>query len=147
MSIIVKWVTVQNRIKNENRERDGVTCMIIFPDSMPNWERLYNESKKGVDAKYRIFFQRKQASSQAKNFFGWIEWIVITDQPFRFVENKFTKKKTTLQPVGRATVARIVTKLAAKVRSRIATLLPHQFGGIFDGIFESFFHVFFVFLN
>ena len=55
------------------------------------WEALYDESKKGANTKYNKFFQKNQPTAEANNIFGWLEWIILTDQPFRFVSNKFTK--------------------------------------------------------
>jgi len=61
------------------------------------WEPLYDESKKGNTAKYNKFFQKNQPTADAFNIFGWLEWVILTDQPFRFVSNKYTKRYTKLK--------------------------------------------------
>ena len=37
------------------------------------------------------FLKKVTAKAEAKNIFGWLDWVINTDQPFLFIDNKTTK--------------------------------------------------------
>lgn len=44
----------------------------------------------------------RNISKDAKEYHDWIEWIVMADLPFMFVENKYTRKNSSLGSIGKA---------------------------------------------
>lgn len=75
----------------------------------------------------------KIVSAEAKNMFGWIEWIVMADLPMTVVENEFYKKRSNLEPTTYKTVTKHMETLLSLVRQNIKRTLPKTFGIIFDG--------------
>ena len=49
---------------------------------------------------------KKNVSPEAKNMFGWIEWIVMADLPVTVVENDLYKKRSNLSPTTYKTVTK-----------------------------------------
>ena len=57
-------------------------------------------------------------------------------QPFRFIDNKTTRKYTNLKKLGRPRFQQILKKVTKKVIEKLKTMLPAEFGLIFDGKFS-----------
>jgi len=75
----------------------------------------------------------KIVSPEAKNMFGWIEWIVMCDLPLTVTENEQYRNKSKLQPTSYKTVSSYMEKLLGIVRENIKRGLPKTFGLLFDG--------------
>jgi len=75
----------------------------------------------------------KVVSPEAKNMFGWIEWIVMADLPVTVVENEFYKKRSTLESTTYKTVMKHMEALLRLIKENIKRGLPPTFGIIFDG--------------
>jgi hypothetical protein len=58
----------------------------------------------------------KIVSAEAKNIFGWIEWIVVVDLLMTAVENEFYKKRSNLEPTTYKTVTEHMETLLGLVR-------------------------------
>ena len=82
------------------------------------------------------YFKKVTAKAEAKNIFGWLDWVINTDQPFRFIENKITRKYTNLKKLGRCRFQQILEKVTEKVTEKLKRMLPAEFGLIFDGKFS-----------
>ena len=78
------------------------------------------------------FFKKVTAKAEAKNIFGWLDWGINTDQPFRFIENKITRKYTNLKKLGRCRFQQFLEKVTEKITEKFKTMLPAEFGLIFD---------------
>lgn len=75
----------------------------------------------------------KIVSAEAKNMFGWIEWIVMADLPLKIVENEFYQKRSNLEPTTYKTLSKHMENLLRLVKENIKRGLPKMFGLIFDG--------------
>lgn len=71
--------------------------------------------------------------NQAMNMYKWINWIVMCDLPYAFVDNKLTRDNCLLDPVCSRSVSACVLALVEGVEQTIARLLPSRFGIIIDG--------------
>jgi hypothetical protein len=61
----------------------------------------------------------KIVSAEAKNMFGWIEWIVMADLPLTVVENEFYKKRSNLESTTYKTVTKHMEALLRLTRENI----------------------------
>ena len=75
----------------------------------------------------------KIVSPEAKNMFGWIEWIVMADLPVTVVENELYKKRSNLESTTYKTVMKHMEALLRLIKENIKRGLPPTFGIIFDG--------------
>lgn len=75
----------------------------------------------------------KIVSPEAKNMFGWIEWIVMADLPLKIVENEYYRKRTNLEPTTYKTITKHMENLLKLIKENIKRGLPKTFGIIFDG--------------
>jgi hypothetical protein len=98
----------------------------------PEWPDVLEALKKNGKGPLDNHFTSK-ITSKAKNLFGWLEWIVMTDQPKSFVENTYNRKHTKLDPIGRVTFDKYLDLACSAVQDKIAEELPETFGLIFDG--------------
>jgi hypothetical protein len=76
----------------------------------------------------------------AKNMHDWIDWIVMDNLPFCFVEKKRTRKNTSLNPICVNTFMKYLRLLTTAVEPEIAEALPDKFGLILDGWTENSIH-------
>jgi len=97
-----------------------------------DWQNAFDAHLNGSVGSVAQFL-RKEASAAAKNIFRWIEWIVATDQSFRFIENKYVKKNTNLESISRMTLQKYMEQLLVIVKDKIKNMLVDKFGIIFDG--------------
>lgn len=75
-----------------------------------------------------------KVSSKARDYYSWMEWIIMTDQPQVFVENKLNRKYTNIRsPITVKTLIKYMELTVDKVREEIKHQLPLTFGIIFDG--------------
>jgi hypothetical protein len=75
-----------------------------------------------------LFVNKKGA-----NIFKWLEWIVVTNLPFQFVEHPLTKKNCNLESITDETIKKYLLLVTENVEKRIADDLPEKFGIIIDG--------------
>jgi hypothetical protein len=102
------------------------------------WRPFFSvmEQEENGSSSLAQFFKKVTAKAEAKNIFGWLDWVINTDQPFRFIENKTTRKYTNLKKLGRCRFQQILEKLIEKVTEKLKKMLPAEFGLIFDGKFS-----------
>ena len=75
----------------------------------------------------------KLVSSDAKNMFGWIEWIVMADLSITIVDNEYYRKRSNLKSTSYKIVSKHMETLLKLVEENIKLGLPETFGLIFDG--------------
>ena len=51
-----------------------------------------------------MFAHVRPLSQDAKDYFNWIEWVVMGDHPFSFVENKYTRANSRISSISRPTL-------------------------------------------
>lgn len=74
-----------------------------------------------------------QLSEKAINVFGWLDWIVDTNKPFTFCEEKKTRKYSKLKKISTKTLKKYMKLTADKVRDKMSATLPKSFGLVIDG--------------
>ena len=72
-------------------------------------------------------------STEAKNIFAWMEWVVMADLPLTVVDNELFRKRSNLLPTSYKTLSKTMGLLASLCRANIKRSLPTTFGIIFDG--------------
>jgi len=80
-----------------------------------------------------LSFVTRKVSAKAQNIHDWSESIIMDDLPFSFVENKYARKNTKLDPICRNTLMKYLDLLSIRVQETIAGIIPPKFGLIFDG--------------
>ena len=86
-------------------------------------------------------------SSNAKNTFEWIQWVVSENQELAFVEKPLVRKHTmgNLKPISVETLKNQMTKIVQVIELDLAKTLPKKFGIAFDGWSELSIHYLAVF--
>lgn len=78
-------------------------------------------------------YMKRKVSQKAQTYHDWCEWVIMDDQPFSFVDNKYARKNTKLEPICRNTLMKYLDLLSIEVQEIIKTIIPSNFGLIFDG--------------
>jgi hypothetical protein len=65
--------------------------------------------------------------------YRWLEQLIFNDEPFNFVENKYVKKNSKLEPIGRRSLLKYLEMLGIKVERKLREILPTNFGIVVDG--------------
>ena len=89
------------------------------------------EAKKSEDR--RIQSKLPLVTNNAKNIFGWLDWIVTEYREFSFCEKPLVHKSSCLNPITRPPLQKYSTLLTKKVEEKIVNALPEEFGLIVDG--------------
>jgi len=90
-----------------------------------DWEDIM----KAKDSKNTSIFVNKKGTK----VFNWLEWIVMSNLPFQFVEDPLTRKNTNLESITDETVKKYLVLVTQSVEKRIADDLPEKFGIVIDG--------------
>jgi hypothetical protein len=90
-----------------------------------DWEDVMKAKDKKVPS---AFVNRKGA-----NIFNWLEWIVMSNLPFTFVEDPLTRKQSKYESISDETIKKYLMLVTENVEKRVADDLPEKFGIIIDG--------------
>jgi hypothetical protein len=116
------------------KNRSGYTNLINhLKTAHPNYEREFLDiSKQRAITKY-------VPSSQGKNIFGWLDWVIMEYLPFSFVEKERSRSYTRLNPISRNSFVKYMHKLTEMVEAEISTLLESsgRFSIVLDGWSDS----------
>ena len=85
------------------------------------------EDKQG-NSKITKFINKK-----ASTVFGWLEWIVMSNLPFVFVESALTRKYSKMEPLSRNSLMKYLRLLTAEVEKMVLNELPEKSGIVIDG--------------
>lgn len=101
--------------------------------SHPGYEEEYKKSKE--ENKTQKWYMKKQASEKAKLIWSWLDWIIMENIPFEFVESDRVRKYSSLGNTCVPTLTNYIHKLHAKVVGIIEAKLKKAktFGLQFDG--------------
>ncbi|EGZ09418.1 hypothetical protein PHYSODRAFT_254622 [Phytophthora sojae] len=94
----------------------------------PNFEAEMLEATTAETGSLLSYVRR---SSQ--NLYGWLVWVVMSNLPFAFCENRTTRRYTNLDPVCIETLRAVLEGVSLVVERSIAAEIPPQFGLILDG--------------
>jgi hypothetical protein len=72
-------------------------------------------------------------TEKAKTIHSWLEWAIMTDSPSTFVENKYNRKYSRLEPICRPTYNKYKDIVYKMVLLKIKEELPPYFMIYFDG--------------
>ncbi|ETV72065.1 hypothetical protein H257_12857 [Aphanomyces astaci] len=71
---------------------------------------------------------------KATNIFNWIEWLIMNEHEFTFVESQLTRKNSTLKPISVKTIKRYCFKLVKAVERRVSSAMAGRpYSIVFDG--------------
>jgi hypothetical protein len=85
--------------------------------------------RKAKDSKNPSIFVIKKGTK----VFKWLQWIVMSNLPFQFIEDPLTRKNTNLESTTDETGTKYLVLGTESVEKRIAEDLPEKFGMIIDG--------------
>ncbi|RLN69417.1 hypothetical protein BBJ28_00010363 [Nothophytophthora sp. Chile5] len=69
----------------------------------------------------------------SQNLFGWLLWVISSNLPLSFCENRTTRRYTTLNPICVETLRATMEGVVLAVERSIASEMPDIFGLIIDG--------------
>ena len=73
-------------------------------------------------------FLQPQVDSKFKNIFRcWLHWIIKGKHPFTFVEDKYNRKYTKLDPICRTALMKYTYGVYDRVLKKLAKGLPDSF--------------------
>jgi hypothetical protein len=98
---------------------------------IPNYEALYAERL--IPRAENNMRNYVVVDKKSNNIFRWIQWIVVDNLPFAFVEKKLSRENSCLDPISRGTVMKYLDCLAWETTLVLANLLPEKFALAFDG--------------
>jgi hypothetical protein len=73
----------------------------------------------------------------AMNMYKWLDWVVMDNHSFHFVEKKRTRGNSKLTPVATTTFMKYLRLVTTKVEAIVKNTLPPKFGLILDGWTEN----------
>jgi hypothetical protein len=112
------------------KARGGWSMLKQHVKSHAGWETKCVQAKESG----RMYdFIKRRVSEAAVTAFRWLEWIIMEDLPFSFVENSLTRKNVALDPITRPTLTKYMEFLGDIVEQKIKESLPATFGLVVDG--------------
>ncbi|CAM9297017.1 unnamed protein product, partial [Ectocarpus fasciculatus] len=123
-----------NLIRNCNTKKSGYGNLKDHLISKhPDWEstlaRFLNPA--GLAGPMDAFVV--QISAKAHHVFNWLDWIIDSNKPFTFCEEKGTRKYAKLEKMNTKTLKKYMQLTADKVRDKMSARLPRSFGLVLDG--------------
>ncbi len=98
-----------------------------------DWKEIVTRAKETeVSGSIEKYFA-KNISPKAANMYRWLEQLIFNDEPFNYVENKYVKKNSKLEPIGRRSLLKYLEMLGSKVERKLREILPTNFGIVVDG--------------
>lgn len=86
-------------------------------------------------------------NKKASTVFSWLEWVIMTNLPFVFVESALTRKIIKLDFMSEDTLMKYLKLLTVEVENRVSNELSEKFGIVIDGWFEENTHYIAVFAS
>ena len=118
--------------RTQNLKKGYQNLISHIKDQHKNWEEIMESKHLEGTSKITQFVNRK-----ASTIFSWLEWIVMANLPFQFVENTLTRKNSKLEHISTDTLMKYLKLLTAQVEIKVSEELPPQFGIVIDGWTEG----------
>ncbi|ETP10118.1 hypothetical protein F441_14161 [Phytophthora nicotianae CJ01A1] len=115
-------------VRKQTRRNGRANLMQHVRHEHPNFEAEMLEATTSETGSLLSYVSR---SSQ--NLYGWLMWVVTSNLPLTFCENRATRRYTTLDPVCVETLRAALEGVSVAVERSIASEMPDQFGLILDG--------------
>ncbi|ETN04902.1 hypothetical protein, variant [Phytophthora nicotianae INRA-310] len=115
-------------VRKQTRRNGRANLMQHVRHEHPNFEAEMLEATTSETGTLLSYVSR---SSQ--NLYGWLMWVVTSNLPLTFCENRATRRYTTLDPVCVETLRAALEGVSVAVERSIASEMPDQFGLILDG--------------
>jgi hypothetical protein len=107
--------------------KKGLTNLIShIKNDHEDWEQVMNSKKK--DGAHTLFVNRKGSL-----IFNWMEWVIMDNHSFNFVEKPLTKKHSKLESISVDTLMKYIQLETQAVEKKVASDLPSKFGIVIDG--------------
>ena len=72
-------------------------------------------------------------SDEAVKIARCLDWVVMDDHSFNFVDKPRTKQYSNIGPISRGTLVKYMVLLADKLKAAVSNILPSTFGLVIDG--------------
>lgn len=123
--LLIAYVCNCGRTRVQNPKTGYGNLINHIKNDHNDWEDIM----KAKDSKNPSTFVNKKGTK----VFKWLEWIVMSNLPFQFVEDPLTRKNTSLESITDETVKKYLVLVTESVEKRIADDLPEKFGIVIDG--------------
>ena len=117
--------------RSQDLKKGYVNLVSHIKNQHLDWQEIMNAKKKITDNQ-NPFLNRK-----AGTYFSWLEWIILDNLSFTFVERPLTRKNTKLEAIGVVSLMKYLKQLTVEVERKVSSLLPNKFGIVLDGWSEG----------
>ena len=98
-------------------------------DCIPDYEAQFNARDEVIlDIRNHI-----KVDHVTQKIFSWIEWIIVENLPFNFVEKVMSRKNSKMEPISKYTLLKYMDQLGYECEEVLKNILPDRFGISFDG--------------
>ena len=130
---ITKFKCQCGTIRSQDLKKGYVNLISHIKDQHKDWESIMESKHIGSNTSIMQFVNKK-----ASSIFSWLEWIIMDNLPFTFVEKQLTRKNTKLDhSISTNTLMKYLKILSTEVEKKLMDELPGQFGIIIDGWTEG----------
>ncbi|RLO07788.1 hypothetical protein DYB28_011588 [Aphanomyces astaci] len=128
----------KKRKKTSHEEFKYLDCRFLRPTSNihiklkhPGFAGIYAEAVRpnSKSAPLDAWFDPK-----VTNIFNWIEWLLMDEHEFTFVESQLKRKNSTLKPISVKTIKRYYFMMVKAVKRRVSSAMAGRpYSIVFDG--------------
>ena len=121
--------TCNKRVKQPGKK--GYTNLMSHLKNVhkDSWEDEYRKSK----TKEQAVLPYPKVNKKAENIFRWLEWVILENREYSFVDKPLVRKNTKLEPICQKTLQKYIDLVSLEVEKKITSALPSNFGLIVDG--------------
>lgn len=118
-----------------NTKQSGYQNLINHAKGHAGWEDKMKQSIAALERSGSLGqYITKKVSPKAMKYYGWLDWCIMGNEPFIFVENNLVRKYSKLDPISVKTLMKYMEKTGVVVKTKIREILPKSFGLMLDGI-------------
>ncbi len=130
--LITKFKCQCGNTRTQNLKKGYGNLISHIKEQHTDWEKIMEAKRLNSSSKLTKFINKKAAT-----IFGWMEWVIMANLPFSFVENDLTIKYTTLESICAKTFSKYLRLLALEVENKVRDELPDKIGIVIDGWSEG----------
>jgi hypothetical protein len=119
-------------LRSQNLSNGYQNLISHIKDQHPDWEGIMLSKQSEASRPITQFVNKK-----ANTIYSWLDWVIMKNLAFVFVEDTTTRKYTKLDSISVDTLIKYVKLLTKEVEKKVAANLPDQFGVVIDGWSEG----------
>ena len=112
--------TCNKRVKQPGKK--GYTNLMSHLKNVhkDSWEDEYRKSK----TKEQAVLPYPKVNKKAENIFRWLEWVILENREYSFVDKPLVRKNTKLEPICQKTLQKYIDLVSLEVEKKITSALP-----------------------